>query len=414
MKTRPAHKATWRRSPQRVWLRRAVFQVHLWLGLVLALYAIVIGVSGSALVFKDEIGQALHPELFRVAPQPQPLPLAPTIRAVEQGRPGWRVASLKDFVPAQPLTLLLRPAGGTLPLNYRIVTVQPYTGQVLADRLRFAGVLGFLGNLHFYLCAGRTGLLVSGWMSLGLVLLCVTGLVVWWPGVSRWAAALLLRRRASWQRYTWDLHAVAGFWFALPLLLLSFTGCYFAFPAPVAALLDAVTLSHPPAERAPAASPKHAAAGAPLTVDEAFARARQLLPAQAPIGYFALPSRPGGAYYATGYYTGAAPFSALVSLQIDAQTGAMLHEEDTRRDAPSRRLIQKFFAWHFGSFAGAGAGGIAVKLLWVLAGLAPALLAVTGVILFAWRKLRHWWRRPARSAEAQRQAPEARPASASR
>lgn len=41
--------------PQQVWLRKATFQVHLWAGLLLGLYVIVIGISGSILVFKEEL-----------------------------------------------------------------------------------------------------------------------------------------------------------------------------------------------------------------------------------------------------------------------------------------------------------------------------------------------------------------------
>src|SRR5690606_17861658 len=48
----------WRRwvaRPQQIWLRRAFFQVHLWAGVIVGLYIIAIGVSGSILVFKEEL-----------------------------------------------------------------------------------------------------------------------------------------------------------------------------------------------------------------------------------------------------------------------------------------------------------------------------------------------------------------------
>ena len=190
----PGRGASWLRSPQRKWLRRAVFQVHLWLGVALTLYAVVIGLSGAALVFRPEMERALRPQLFDVRPATQQVTLTDTIAAVEVERPGWRVASVRDFdKPAEATTLLLRPAQGVLDANCRMVSVNPYTGAVLADRMRFGGVLGWLSNLHFYLLAGKTGLLVSGWMAGGLLLLCLTGLVVWWPGVSRWRGAVMLR-----------------------------------------------------------------------------------------------------------------------------------------------------------------------------------------------------------------------------
>ena len=36
----------WLRHPQALWLRKAIFQVHLWLGIGVGLYIAVIGVSG--------------------------------------------------------------------------------------------------------------------------------------------------------------------------------------------------------------------------------------------------------------------------------------------------------------------------------------------------------------------------------
>src|SRR5712691_2325964 len=41
--------------PQRVWFRRALFQVHLWAGVAIGLYVIAISLSGSILVFQQDV-----------------------------------------------------------------------------------------------------------------------------------------------------------------------------------------------------------------------------------------------------------------------------------------------------------------------------------------------------------------------
>ena len=43
------------RRPQQLAVRRLNFQVHLWIGIILALYMMVIGVTGSILVFRPEL-----------------------------------------------------------------------------------------------------------------------------------------------------------------------------------------------------------------------------------------------------------------------------------------------------------------------------------------------------------------------
>ena len=45
----------WLRRPQNLWLRRAVFQIHLWSGIILGIYIFLVSVSGSAIVFRNEL-----------------------------------------------------------------------------------------------------------------------------------------------------------------------------------------------------------------------------------------------------------------------------------------------------------------------------------------------------------------------
>jgi uncharacterized iron-regulated membrane protein len=43
----------WVRQPQRIWLRRAIFQVHLWSGIGIGLYILMISLTGSVLVYRN-------------------------------------------------------------------------------------------------------------------------------------------------------------------------------------------------------------------------------------------------------------------------------------------------------------------------------------------------------------------------
>lgn len=46
------------RRPQGLWLRKAIFQVHLWTGIAMGLYVVAISVSGSALFFRSALNEA--------------------------------------------------------------------------------------------------------------------------------------------------------------------------------------------------------------------------------------------------------------------------------------------------------------------------------------------------------------------
>jgi NADH-quinone oxidoreductase subunit K len=71
--------------PQQTRGRRVLFQVHVWTGLVVGLYAIFIGVTGSVLVFRSTLQQRTYPALF--ASRRAGAPLAPEAGA-HRGRPG--------------------------------------------------------------------------------------------------------------------------------------------------------------------------------------------------------------------------------------------------------------------------------------------------------------------------------------
>jgi uncharacterized iron-regulated membrane protein len=285
--------------------------------------------------------------------------------------------------------------------NYRMVVFDPGNGHVFADRMRFDGALGWLANLHYNLLMGRRGLLISGWMALGLLVLCLSGMLLWWPGVRRWTGALVRRlhrrhgrRDLNWKRLNWDLHSIIGFWCCPALIVVTWTGLYFAFPAPVRNItLMATGGLAQQRSNDEGSPPRPVSRSAPLlNVDQAIAGARLELPSDAPISYIPMPARPCSPWYITGYYRGALPFSCLASITLDPGTGAVLRSTDTKKQRFRLRALQYMFTVHFGSFGGLGLLGIAVRIAWILLGIAPAALAITGMLMFWNRKLRPSYR----------------------
>src|SRR5581483_7978458 len=57
----------WVKRPQSLWLRKALFQVHLWSGIGLGIYVIVVCLSGSAAVFNSELYAKFLPKPMFVA-----------------------------------------------------------------------------------------------------------------------------------------------------------------------------------------------------------------------------------------------------------------------------------------------------------------------------------------------------------
>ncbi len=88
----------------------------------------------------------------------------------------------------------------------------------------------WLVNLHENLLFGSTGRLVNGIGAMCLTLLCLTGLIIWWPGIRNWRRSLTVNWRAHFARINWDLHSALGLWCFFFILVWGISGIYFSFP----------------------------------------------------------------------------------------------------------------------------------------------------------------------------------------
>jgi uncharacterized iron-regulated membrane protein len=84
----------WVRHPQRLWLRRALFQVHLWMGLGVGLYIVVVCVTGSVLVYRNELYRAVTPRPILIVAAGERLTDDELKEAAVDVYPGYHVTNL--------------------------------------------------------------------------------------------------------------------------------------------------------------------------------------------------------------------------------------------------------------------------------------------------------------------------------
>src|SRR5262249_9739628 len=100
------------RNPQKVWLRRALFQVHLWAGIGIGIYILVISVSGSALVFRNELHKSFLPPPVTVDASGEPLSDDALKAAALRVYPGWTIANVwRVKKPNQPVEIWMDRKG---------------------------------------------------------------------------------------------------------------------------------------------------------------------------------------------------------------------------------------------------------------------------------------------------------------
>jgi len=212
----------WVHRPRSLWLRKALFQVHLWSGIGLGLYVIVVCLSGSAAVFNSELYTAFLPKPMLV-PHPGPPMSRADVRAAAQraysGRSITRVSVSVD--PREAATVSF---GTSVFDDQRFF--DPYAGRPFGLRM-----VSFFSVLHMRLLLGYNGRLLNGAGGLLSAALCLTGLVIWWPGMQRWRRSLTIHFDANPKRLNWDLHNAVGFWTFAIVLMWAITGAYLVFPA---------------------------------------------------------------------------------------------------------------------------------------------------------------------------------------
>ncbi len=215
-------------------IRRAAFQIHLWSGIALGLYIFFMSLTGSVLVYSNELFNFATPEPLVSKSSAPRLDDEQLTVAAQRAYPGYRVTKIERAVnPDQAVDVWLRRGTET---RQRLFDAR--TGDDLGDSV--AGGVRFISrliDLHDNLSAGTTGRKVNAAGALALLLLAATGLVIWWPAAGNWRRNLTLHRGPRFLRH---LHGAVGFWSFAFLLIFGISGAYLGNPQPFQDLADRI------------------------------------------------------------------------------------------------------------------------------------------------------------------------------
>lgn len=361
----------------KVGLRKAWFQVHKWIGLILAILIIPLCLSGSALVWHDAVDEALNPQRYAITSEtPRQPPQAYVAAAATVLAPGERISNLR-FAPGEPVTVAAaqppKPGANGRPVR-TIVWLDPGTARVLDKSDSSQGFVRVMHNLHGSLMVPGLGRQIVGWLGVAMLVSSLSGLWLWWPLAGSWSRGLRWRRHPN---FDTNLHHQFGFWIALPLFVLSLTGAWISFPAFFAQLSGEQSQQRASGgggggEARFRARPLEAPAQTPETV-LVTARGK----AAGEVTSIAWPTDQKGEWAVTLKPAEGKP----VSVVVDDATGA--GRIDAKAFAAQNGLARTMRKIHDGTDMG---------LLWqvivFLGGILPAALAVTGVIM--WWRARNW------------------------
>jgi uncharacterized iron-regulated membrane protein len=353
-----------------------LFQVHLWVGILAGLYIVVVCVTGAALVFRIDMQRAMHPALFTPRTAGPTANAADVIESVTEAYPAERVSGVDAPTTTRPTYLAYAGSGD----RFRTLLLDPVSAELLGE-LPEQSFVRTLQNLHFDLLAGRTGRIVNGIGAMVLVVMCLTGIVIWWPGRANWRRGFTVDFGRQWRRVNWDLHSALGIWTAVLVFMWAATGVYFAFPT---AFRHAVNRFSPiTVTRAPQSNPTRAPQSPPTwraLIDEA----RRHAPGEQ-VARVVIPSSANAAFLVLFSKTHPTPAGSadLTSVYLDQYTGERLAAPPPAGRTAGDLVLAWVGPLHVGSF-----GGDVVRVAWLVLGLAPPALFVTGFLM--------WWIRVVR------------------
>lgn len=356
-------------------MRKRLWQLHSWLGLIAGLGLLVIGLTGSLLVFHDELESVLNPTFIRVEPADHGrLPFDMLFTESRRQLPdhivaGWSVRTPAEATYADVLYVVRR---GTT--DWNVATLNPYTGQVLAaPRKGTETFTGWLLELHYAFFTDHAGMAVAGLFAVVLCLLGVTGV---WIYREFWKHLFTLRWGRGARILFSDLHKFTGITSVCFNLLLGFTGAYWNLTHIIGEWINGEPMA-PKMEQ-----PFYAATISPDTiVRDAVTR----LPGYR-ANFISFPSMTAMDITLYGTLPTRNPLRGPYgsTLAYDAQTGAFKTATDIRSTGLWAQFVDMFVPLHYGTF-----GGLPVKILWSIGGLTPGILAITGFCIWCQRRKRH-------------------------
>ena len=330
------------------------------------------GLTGSLLVFSEEIDRAANPSLLASAPGRDRAAFPDIEKTVAESFSTDRIYRIKMPRRADDVyEFWMNESEG------RRVYVDRYSGDVLGAREFPETLRGKLFLLHTTLLAGAAGKTVVGVSALIVVLLGVSGILLWWRGLRNVKRGLTIKLRSGWRRANFDSHNSLGFvgFFLLSVNVVS--GLYLIFNAPFEKTVHRVTAT---ADRPAAPRSSDPGGRATLPLAEIYERSRSVFP-DAETTWLYPPAGPAAAFMVRKKFPEEWHPNGKSFVYFDQYSGELLRADDARMYPAATRFIDDLYPMHIGVV-----GGYLHRGLIAATGLLPAFLLVTGFLI--WRQRR--------------------------
>jgi uncharacterized iron-regulated membrane protein len=351
--------------------------VHRYIGILVGFLLAILGLTGSALVFHEEINHFLYPQLMHVEPQGKTISLQKVSDIVLQ-YPDYKLQAIALSRKAdEPFHTIVRSQK-----SLSDVYINPYNGEILGTIVRdgqrwvfdHRALMEIIEQVHTSFLAGEPGKFLVGICGILLIIRAISGLIIF-PGWKKLSAGFKIRWKAPSHLLHYDFHKIIGIFVVVFLILAGTTGTLMEFNQPVRSL--GYLLSGTPQPAKPVSVPNNNTQSP--TLDQFLEIAEATLPGGETTYIFPALDQKAAVRVRKRLENDIHP-NGRSFVYLNQYSGEVLRVENINYAPWVEKLLAWMYPLHIGSY-----GGVKMRFLYVLLGIAPAILLITGIVIF-WNK----------------------------
>jgi uncharacterized iron-regulated membrane protein len=343
-----------------------IFGWHHWCGLFVGLFLLMMSITGSVLVFSDELEMLEEHDIPAVQAIQGTPSFDASFQSVQKKYPDWEIRLYHLPKADEALVYELRQKE-----NAKKVCVQPVSGEILGvNENANQSIQRKLLLLHYTWFAGTAGKIIVFITGVLFLITLITGLIVYRKSLIKVFTFRVRFNRKTTRSFYSSLHRIIGVWSLIFNLLIVASGLWLSGQIVLNALKTPAITAAKNKEVPPIQS-----------IDAIVKKLNKEYP---DFEIHLIRIRPGGnTVQASGRLTNDplvyGNYYSVVTLNGNTLG---IEKSSFMKDMPAGERLKKMAGpLHFGNY-----GGLPLKIAYCLLGFTPAFLSISGFIL--WRKRR--------------------------
>jgi uncharacterized iron-regulated membrane protein len=355
-------------------IRKAFLLVHRWLGLIAGLVVFIVAITGCLYVFEEEWRQMFQHKYLHVDKvEGQRKSITELTGIVQKAYPKESITQIR-FLEEKDAAFVFHTK------KELAVSINPYTGNIIGHRDLKTDFMSVVLDIHLELMLGEVGKQIVRWNVLIFFIMCISGLILWWPKQKRFfkQSISIKWKTKNWKRLNWDLHSVLGFYALAVLLIISLTGIFWVFDT-AKNLVSAATGG--PVWQAPKVQSTPALLRKENPLDSAYTLAKTANPGARQV-FITVPKDSIEPIRVLFRY----PYTIVrkqTTAWFDQYSIANLHTDSYQKYTRYEYISRSIYDFHTGRIRALGIGS---KIIYFLASLFAASLPVTGTLIWLGRR----------------------------